>query len=210
MADPRNIMAEMDSPPAPEEAPNRSPRANKPDDKEIGDRELVRRLNQGDESAYRELLERHGRYLYGIAHSLSGGNSADAEDLVQETFVGALSSNFRGEAAVRTWLVQILVRRAAMLRRNKGRGGGTSDISAATADPKMASPSATGGADARIDLATMLQGLSPEHRDVIVLRELQGMSYEEMATALGVPLGTIESRLYRARAELRKRFKDYL
>jgi len=207
MADLRNIMAEMDSPPAPEEAPNRSPRANKPDEKE-----LVRRLNQGDESAYRELLERHGRYLYGIAHSLCGGNSADAEDLVQETFVGALSSTFRGEAAVRTWLVQILVRRAAMLRRNKGRGGGTSDISAvsATVDPKMASPPATGGTDARIDLATMLQGLSPEHRDVIVLRELQGMSYEEMAAALGVPLGTIESRLYRARAELRKRFKDYL
>jgi RNA polymerase sigma-70 factor (ECF subfamily) len=204
MGHPRNIMAEMDSPPAPEEAPNRSPRANKPDDKE-----LLRRLNQGDESAYRELLERHGRYLYGIAHSLSG-NSADAEDLVQETFVGALSSNFRGEAAVRTWLVQILVRRAAMLRRNKGRGGGTSDISAATGDPRMASPSATGGADARIDLATMLQGLSPEHKDVIVLRELQGMSYEEMAATLGVPLGTIESRLYRARAELRKRFKSYL
>ena|SRR5688572_20388608 len=213
MADPRNIMAEMDSPPAPEEAPNRSPRAkSSPDDKMVGDGELVRRLNQGDESAYRELLERHGRYLYGIAHSLSGGNSADAEDLVQETFVGALSSNFRGEAAVRTWLVQILVRRAAMLRRNKGRGGGTSDISAvsATADRKLASPPATGGADARIDLATMLQGLSPEHRDVIVLRELQGMSYEEMASTLGVPLGTIESRLYRARAELRKRFKDYL
>jgi RNA polymerase sigma-70 factor (ECF subfamily) len=198
-------MAEMDSPPAPQEAPNHSNRANKPDDKE-----LVRRLNQGDESAYRELLERHGRYLYGIAHSLSGGNPSDAEDLVQETFVGALSSNFRGEAAVRTWLVQILVRRAAMLRRNKGRGGGTSDIAAATGDPKMASPSATGGADARIDLDTMLQGLSPEHRDVIVLRELEGMSYEEMATTLGVPLGTIESRLYRARAELRKRFKDYL
>jgi RNA polymerase sigma-70 factor (ECF subfamily) len=209
MASPRNIMAEMDSPPAPQEAPNHSNRANKPDDKVVGDGELVRRLNQGDESAYRELLERHGRYLFGIAHSLSG-NSEDAQDLVQETFVGALSSNFRGEAAVRTWLVQILVRRAAMLRRNKARGGGTSDISAATADPRMASPSATGGADARIDLDTMLRGLSPEHRDVIVLRELQGMSYEEMATALGVPLGTIESRLYRARAELRKRFKDYL
>jgi RNA polymerase sigma-70 factor (ECF subfamily) len=198
------MMSEMDSPPAPEEAPNSSPRANQPDDPE-----LLRRLIKGDGAAYRELLRRHGRYLFGIAHSLCG-NSADAEDLVQETFVAALSSNFRGEAAVRTWLVQILVRRAAMLRRKKGRGGGTSDISGASGDPRLRSPSPAGGADARLDLDTMLSGLSPEHRDVIVLRELQGLSYEEMSQALGVPLGTIESRLYRARAELRKRFSGYL
>jgi RNA polymerase sigma-70 factor (ECF subfamily) len=155
------------------------------------------------------LVERHGRYLYGIAHSLSG-NSADADDLVQETFVAALTSRFRGEAAVRTWLVQILVRRAAMLRRNKGRGGGTSDISAVTGDRSMASGSAAGAADARMDLSAMLSGLSPEHREVIVLRELEGRSYEEMARLLGVPLGTVESRLYRARAELKKRFAGYL
>jgi RNA polymerase sigma-70 factor (ECF subfamily) len=170
---------------------------------------LLRRLLKGDEAAYKELLSRHGRYLFGIAHSLSG-NAADAEDLVQETFVGALTSSFRGEAAVRTWLVQILVRRAAMLRRKKARGGGTSDISVASGDPRLRSPSGAGGSDARLDLATMLSGLSPEHRDVIVLREIQGMSYEEMSAALGVPLGTIESRLYRARAELRKRFAGYL
>ena len=200
----RNSTSEMESPPAPEEAPNSARRAAK-----ANDRELLDALGRGDEAAYLELVQRHGRYLYGVAYSLSS-NSADAEDLVQETFVAALSSTFRGEAAVRTWLVQILVRRAAMLRRNRARGGGTSDISAASGDPRMASRSAAGASDARIDLAEMLSGLSPEHRDVIVLRELEGMSYEEMAKSLGVPLGTIESRLYRARAELKKRFAGYL
>ena len=56
----------------------------------------------------------------------------------------------------------------------------------------------------------MLAQLTPEHRQVIILRELQGMSYEEMAQALDVPRGTVESRLHRAREELRKRFKGYL
>jgi RNA polymerase sigma-70 factor (ECF subfamily) len=197
-------MADMESPPAPDEAPDRSRRAGKP-----ADVELLDGLSRGDEAAYLELVERHGRYLYGIARSLSG-NATDADDLVQETFVAALTSKFRGEAAVRTWLVQILVRRAAMLRRNRGRGGGTSDISAATGDRSLASRSAAGAADAKMDLADMLSGLSSEHREVIVLRELQGMSYDEMARSLGVPLGTVESRLYRARAELKKRFAGYL
>src|SRR3954471_22886957 len=85
-----------------------------PDD----DAELLRRTAHDDPTAYRELVNRHARYLYGIAFSLSG-NAADAEDLVQETFAATLKSQYRGEAAVRTWLVQILVRRAAMLRRGR-------------------------------------------------------------------------------------------
>ncbi len=72
------------------------------------------------------------------------------------------------------------------------------------------SPAAARQAEARLDLATMLASLSAEHRAVIVLRELQGLSYEEMARALGVPRGTVESRLHRAREELRQRYKGYL
>jgi RNA polymerase sigma-70 factor (ECF subfamily) len=68
----------------------------------------------------------------------------------------------------------------------------------------------TGGAEAKLDLTTMLATLSVEHRAVIVLRELEGMSYEEMAAALGVPRGTVESRLHRAREELRRKFKGYM
>jgi RNA polymerase sigma-70 factor (ECF subfamily) len=170
------------------------------------DIELLRRIGHGAQDAFRELVNRHSRYLYGIAFSLTG-NSTDAEDVVQETFIAVINSKFRGESAVRTWLVQILIRRAAMLRRSKRRSTtpleGVNDASAMPAR-------GSGGSDARLDLAVMLEALSVEHRQVIVLRELEGMSYEEMAIALDVPRGTVESRLHRARNELRERFKGYL
>jgi RNA polymerase sigma-70 factor, ECF subfamily len=170
------------------------------------DVELLRRIAHGAQDAFRELVDRHSRYLYGIAYSLTG-HSTDAEDVVQETFVAVINSKFRGESAVRTWLVQILIRRAAMLRRSRRRSTtsleGSNDASAVPAR-------GSGGSDAKLDLAVMLQALSVEHRQVIVLRELEGMSYDEMAIALGVPRGTVESRLHRARNELRERFKGYL
>jgi RNA polymerase sigma-70 factor (ECF subfamily) len=170
------------------------------------DRELLQRLGQGDQSAFRALVDRHARYLYGIAMTLTG-HAADAEDVVQETFVAVLGSTFRGESSVRTWLVQILVRRAAMLKRSRRRPGG------ARAGDEVTPPPARDGAagtDARMDLSSMLAHLSKEHREVILLREVEGMSYDEIAAALGVPRGTVESRLHRARAELRERFKGYL
>jgi len=174
------------------------------------DAQLLRQVGRGDETAFRELVDRHARYLYGIAYSLTQ-NAADAEDVVQETFVGVLKSKFREESSVRTWLVQILVRQAALLRRTRSR-----KITQTTLDEpsgglgKAVEGSAVGGSDAKLDLAVMLEKLSPEHRQVIVLREIEGMTYDEIARALNVPRGTIESRLFRARAELRERFKGYL
>lgn len=174
------------------------------------DAQLMRSIGRGDESAFRELVNRHARYLYGIAYSLTQ-NPSDAEDVVQETFVAVLKSKFRGESSVRTWLVQILVRQAALLRRTRSRRIGPAAADDAKKDLSVAAAgSAVSGSDARLDLAVMLEGLSPEHRQVIVLRELEGMTYEEMAATLAVPRGTVESRLHRARAELRERFKGYL
>ena len=165
----------------------------------------------GDATAgFEALLEPVLSRAYGTALHMTR-NAADAEDLVQDTFAATLTSHFRGEAAVRTWLVQILVRRAAMLRRGRkhpaiaGRIGLTDDVA-----PAKAAPSAVAGADARLDLAAMLETLSLEHRQVIVLREVEGLSYDEIAAALDVPRGTVESRLHRARAELRRRFEGYL
>jgi RNA polymerase sigma-70 factor, ECF subfamily len=182
------------------------------------DKELLRRAGQGDQTAFRELLDRHARYLYGIAHSLTR-NPADAEDLVQETWIGAIRSTFRGDASVRTWLVSILVRQAAALRRSKRRSkwrlvlpwfSGRDVESDALPGDEPAASSSIPGSEARMDLSRMLETLSPEHREVIVLRELQGLSYEEIATELSLPRGTVESRLHRAREQLRTRFEGYL
>ena len=177
-----------------------------PYDQQPDDAELLRRVYAGDQDAFRTIADRHGRYLTGVALALTGRNLADAEDLVQETFVAALTSCFRGESSARTWLVQILVRRSALLQRKRGRERGTPvpDESERTAPP------ATAGSDAKLDLAEMLEDLSPDQRQVIVLRELEGMTYEQMAEALHVPRGTVESRLHRARSALRELFRGYL
>jgi RNA polymerase sigma-70 factor (ECF subfamily) len=167
---------------------------------------LLRRSYDGDQAAFRMLVDRHGRYLTGVGMALTG-NLADAEDVVQETFVAALTSRFRGESKVRTWLVQILVRRSAMLRRSRKRERGSKPVAG---ESERTSRSEVGGTDAKLDLAKMLEGLSPDQRQVIVLRELEGMTYEEMAAALHVPRGTIESRLHRARAALKELFRGYL
>jgi RNA polymerase sigma-70 factor (ECF subfamily) len=172
------------------------------------DAELLRRAAQGDVEAQHALIDRHGRYLFGIAHALSN-NPHDAEDLVQETFMGAFRTRFRGESSLRTWLVKILMRRAGMLRRTRQRKGPMLSLDAAATEPPADSvPGAS--ADARMDLTHMLAALSPEHRQVILLREIEGLSYEQIAEAIGVPRGTVESRLHRAREELRRRFKGYM
>jgi RNA polymerase sigma-70 factor (ECF subfamily) len=174
--------------------------------------DLFARGAGGDAAAQRAIVDRHGHYLFGVAHALTR-DPHDAEDLVQETLFGAFRSKFRGEASLRTWLVKILVRQAAMLRRSRKRSAldvslENSEVGAAGGTD--AATGATNIADAKLDLTAMLATLSPEHRHVIVLREVEQLSYDEMSKALGVPRGTVESRLHRARDELRKRFKGYM
>jgi RNA polymerase sigma-70 factor (ECF subfamily) len=152
------------------------------------------------------LIDRHASYLYGVARSLTPDDH-EADDLVQETFVASLTAKFRAESSVRTWLVAILVNRSAMRRRSSrrmtiGLPDDTTPPAPATSEPIKS--------DATLDLAQMLETLSPEHREVLVLRELQGMTYQEIALTLSIPRGTVESRLHRAREQLKRRFEGYL
>jgi RNA polymerase sigma-70 factor (ECF subfamily) len=180
------------------------------------DEQLAKKAAWGDHAAFRALTDRHAAYLLRVATSLVG-NEADAEDVVQHTLVGAYKglAGFRGGSSVKTWLTGITVRQAARWRRSRGRDRAVSIVSdtggdgAAGADPGLQTASATAAVNSRIDVETMLASLSPEHRQVIVLRELEGLSYEEMAETLGVPRGTVESRLHRARAELREALRRY-
>lgn len=154
-------------------------------------------IARGDALAMRELLRQHGDYLFGVARTLTNA-PADAEDAVQETLAALLTTKFRGESSLRTFLVSIVVRQAALIRRKT-----RPTLRLAGEDPP-AVDNEQSAVDAKADLAGLLERLSPEHRAVLVLRELQGQGYEEMAYTLGVPRGTVESRLHRAREQLRK------
>jgi RNA polymerase sigma-70 factor (ECF subfamily) len=187
------------------------------------DLELVRRSRRGDSGAFHALVDRYAQSMFALAHSLVG-NAADAEDVVQEMFAGAFRgiARFEERSSFKTWLTRILVNQANRLRRDRSSkrmmsldAPANSDSGAEageTFDPGDAAsrPSTTAGVDAKLDLAEMLRTLSPDHRQVIVLREMEQMSYEEIAEVLNVPIGTVESRLYRARAELRQRLKAYV
>jgi RNA polymerase sigma-70 factor (ECF subfamily) len=170
--------------------------------------ELARKAAGGDERAFTTLAHRHMDRLFRLACSLVG-NPSDAEDAVQETLAGAYDglAKFRADSSVRTWLTQILVRQAALVRRKRSRHT-AAPIEAAAQTPARSSGSID--ADRRIDLHAALEKLSPEHRQVLVLREFERMSYQEMAKVLNVPRGTIESRLHRARNELREKLKAYM
>lgn len=178
------------------------------------DAELVRKIRAGDESAFQELVSRHADGLYRMACSLLG-SASDAEDVLQETFLGAFNrlSAFEGRSTVKTWLVRILLNHASKFRRSRKvrrTDPLPEQIGPASGDEKYASSSPAAAVESRVDVNQMLETLSPEHREVIVLRELQQMSYDEIAEALKIPRGTVESRLFRARQELKRRYEGYL
>jgi RNA polymerase sigma-70 factor (ECF subfamily) len=178
---------------------------------QVSDLELLRRARSGDRRAFHALVDRFARPMYGLAYSLLN-NAADAEDVVQETFVGAYKalSKFEERASVKTWLGRILVNQVAMFRRDRrGNDDRTTDWRVLDG-VEAVKPGVGAGVDTRLDLQAILRTLGDEHRQVLVLRELQQLSYEEIADVLGVPRGTVESRLHRARAELRKKLGDYL
>lgn len=164
------------------------------------DSELMRRARHGDPAAFHVLVERHADGLYALARSLVGEHTA-AQDLVQETFLAAFEGvhKFRAESSVRTWLAGILANKSAAHHRRQSlrKTRPIDELNAPTA------PDTAARADARMDVRQALDRLPPEQRQVIVLRELEGMSYEEIAEALRIPRGTVESRLHRARQALK-------
>ena len=183
---------------------------------------LLRRAAGGDGKAFAELVERHAKSMYRLAYMLLG-STADAEDVIQETCTGVYKAlkRFEGRSSVRTWLMRILSTQVALWRRKKRSGinrVGDMRIGVVSLDESpMAEDdalprreqSANRSSDWQADLEVALEKLSLDHREVIVLREVEGFSYDEIAESLKVPRGTVESRLHRARGELRKHLKSY-
>jgi RNA polymerase sigma-70 factor (ECF subfamily) len=173
---------------------------------------LIAECLKGRAAAFGELVRRYQDRLYHTVFRLLG-NAEDAQDVVQESFLSAYQSlsTFKGGSQFFTWLYRIAVNTAISLKRKQKvvlsiHTGVEQADSVEPADPSAASePShALEQAEEEREVQAALNRLSPEHRAVLILKDMEGQKYEEMAEVLGVPIGTIRSRLHRARLELRE------
>ena len=190
-----------------------------------GDHDLVQRVQAGDTAAFRALFDKYHRRAFAVAMGVVK-NQDDALDAVQEAFVKVHKNihKFQGSSSFYTWLYRIVmnvsidhVRRTsrrksldfderALHEESEVAGDGALVPSVTDANPgKAALRRELGGA-----IQAALQELPEHHRAVIVLREIEGMSYEEMAETLGVPKGTVMSRLFHARKKMQAALAPYL
>jgi RNA polymerase sigma-70 factor, ECF subfamily len=202
-------------------APSKERRAREAED----DRVLIESAQAGDMSAFRRLVERHQRPAFAVAMALVRDEN-DARDVVQEAFLRVHKSlpTFEGGSTFFTWLYRIVTNLSIDLMRKPGRR--TSDLGeredgrldpddgTALEAPFVDRLEGADPADAvrRREIAARLQAaldaLPSYHRAVIVMRELDGLSYEEMAQVMGVSKGTIMSRLFHARQKLQRALAD--
>lgn len=183
------------------------------------DRGLIAQAQQGDQRAFRKLVERHERRAFIVAFGFVRDEN-DARELVQEAFLRVYRGlhSFQGSSSFFTWLYRIVVNLSIDLIRKPGRRDlELEEGRAIEDDAELPFVSRIDGADPidvmrRKEIAARLQSaleaLPPYHRGVILMREVEGMSYEEMAEAMGVSKGTIMSRLFHARQKLQKALAD--
>jgi len=186
------------------------------------DRALIAKAQAGDTVAFRALVERHQRRAFAIALSLVRDEN-DARELVQDAFLRVFKGlgSFQGGSSFFTWLYRIITNLSIDLIRKPGRGLGELDERRIEHDADLEADfpllARVDGADPvdvvrRREIAARLQkaldALPPYHRGVIVMREIEGLSYEEMASVMGVSKGTIMSRLFHARQKLQRALVD--
>lgn len=165
---------------------------------------LVSRAQEGDQESYKLLVEPH---LEGLLRSIYRivGKEEDAQDILQETLVRAFLSigNFKGNSSFKTWLFRISYNLSIDFVRKNRRNQEDLNETALNLVKSDDSPEATIFARSELErVSTGLKQLSPEHREALLLREVDGLSYEEIAQVTGVSQGTVMSRLFYAREQL--------
>jgi RNA polymerase sigma-70 factor (ECF subfamily) len=176
------------------------------------DAALLARLRAGDARAFEELVTAHQHRIFGVALRMLGSR-AEAEDVAQETFLRAHRAlgQFRGEARLGTWLYAIasrlcLDRLASGERRHAGSDEALRRVPAEGGDAAAALE--------RNELAQALHdavaALPEDRRIVVILRDVEGLAYEEIAEVLGLELNTVRSRLHRARLDLKAKLERWL
>ena len=176
------------------------------------EKELIQAARKGDDSAFEELVRAYEKRVYHLALRMCG-NADDAYEIAQEAFLGAWKGMrfFRGDSSFSTWIYRLTSNAAIdFLRRQRRQGGGDNvslddeDTFLEVADTSPSPHQRAEGMELRQALAKGLLSLSAEHRQVLLLRELQGLTYEEIAASLDLDLGTVKSRIARGREKLRK------
>jgi RNA polymerase sigma-70 factor (ECF subfamily) len=186
------------------------------------ERSLLRRLRDRDERAFRELVEAHRDRVFNITFRMLG-NRAEAEDVAQEVFITVFKTieTFREEAKFSTWLYRVTVNhcknRIKYLAVRKDRDRDRDELDEATSatngqigGPMPAAPDrALEGAQVEKLVHEAIAELDDEQRAVVVLRDVEELSIEEICQILDLPDGTVKSRLHRARLVLRKRLQRH-
>ena len=183
---------------------------------------FVSRLKANEDAAYDELVRTYSAPIYHVAYRMTG-DAAEASDAVQDIFLKIFRNigGFKGEAALKTWIFKIAFseilnrlrwwkrrHRYATLSLDESPNGNAPGAGVADAGP---TPEEVLQAKEREDaIQQALRRLSHEHRSIIVLRDIEGFSYTEIADVLGISMGTVKSRLARARADLKKSLMRYL
>jgi RNA polymerase sigma-70 factor (ECF subfamily) len=190
-----------------------------PPDQPEDDRNLVDRARQGDREAFACLVRRHQDRAFSLAYQMVR-NREDALDISQEAFARAYTSlqTFKGEASFTTWLHRIVVNLAIDgLRRRQRSGTASYDDTRAASEGAETDPLAPDDPGTSLEtkqiralLARGIAQLPPAQRAVLVLREIEGMSYEEIARAVECNRGTVMSRLFYARRKLQQVLKAHL
>lgn len=203
-------------------ADSKDPPANSADAKE---RRLVRRLKQGDERAFQELVETYQDRVFTLVFRMMG-NRQEAEDVAQEVFFSVYRAmhRFRGDARLYTWIYRIAINACnSRLKYLKGRKLDRQQSIDANS-PELSQGQARTGLQSSVPgpeamaqgnrlqqaIARELGQLDPDHRQVLVLRDIQGLPYEDIVKITGLAEGTVKSRLHRARIALKSRLKAEL
>ena len=183
---------------------------------------FVLRLQANEDAAYDELVRTYNASIFHVAYRMLG-DSGDASDVVQEIFLKVFRNigGFRGESALRTWIFRIafseILNRLRWWKRRyrfstvsldedkNGQGPGVY-----VRDSKPTPQQALESKEQERSIQRALNRLSSDHRSILVLRDIEGFSYNEIAAVLGVSVGTVKSRLARARADMKKELIRYL
>jgi RNA polymerase sigma-70 factor (ECF subfamily) len=189
----------------------------------IADSEFVDRLRNGDAEAFDTLITRYSSDIYSLLYRMTQ-DPEEASDLTQETFLSALKAikSFRGEAELKTWLFRIALnhsrnrfrwwkrrRRNETVSLDKPLGEGNATVSDTIADKGETPEQTVIRMELRRRLTGAVNALPEIFREAVVLCDIEGFGYEEIAQALNINIGTVKSRLARGREQLRKRLSDF-